>query len=547
MTTSPPMDRPGLLLRGGPVYSPADPRATALLISGGIISWVGSTAAADELAGDRGIDVVELAGCLVTPAFVDAHTHATSAGVALTGLRLGTPQSAVELLDAVAAHVATLPADALVLGHGWDNSRWLDQRLPTAEQLDRAAGGRRTYLSRVDKHSALVAGGIAQQPGGSGGSSGDGSGDPRDDRVGGCWVRGDAHHAARSATFGSLRPADRRRAQRAFRGQAAALGIGAVHECAGPEISGEDDLTGLLALAAAEPGPEVYGYWGALGEVERARELGALGAGGDLFVDGSIGSHTAALREPYADAPSVGGTAYLDADRIAQHVTACVGAGSQPGFHAIGDRAIDLLLAGLAAAATAVSEPRLRAARTRLEHAELVHPEHFKALVEHGVVASVQPAFDATWGGPRGMYATALGAERALRMNPLAGFAGVGVPMAFGSDAPVTPLDPWGAVRAAAHHLTPVHRISARAAFAAHTRGGWRAIGRDTDGVLVPGAPATFAVWRLAGGSPAGGAAEAPVALPDLGSGTPAPVCVRTVVRGRTIFTDGTTGEGGSG
>ena len=71
------------------------------------------------------------------------------------------------------------------------------------------------------------------------------------------------------------------------------------------------------------------------------------------------------------------------------------------------------------------------------------------------------------------------------------------MPLALGSDSPVTPLDPWGTVRAAAFHRTPAHRISARAAFTAHTRGGWRAVGRDDAGVLVPGAPADYAVWRV--------------------------------------------------
>ncbi len=92
-----------------------------------------------------------------------------------------------------------------------------------------------------------------------------------------------------------------------------------------------------------------------------------------------------------------------------------------------------------------------------------------------------------------------LGAERAGRLNRFADLAAAGVPLAFGSDAPVTPLGPWAAVRAAVHpHATAAPAISPPAAFAAHTQGGWRAAGRDGDGagVLRPGAPATFAVWR---------------------------------------------------
>ncbi|NEE58564.1 amidohydrolase, partial [Streptomyces sp. SID8455] len=91
---------------------------------------------------------------------------------------------------------------------------------------------------------------------------------------------------------------------------AASLGIGALHECGGPEISDEEDFTSLLALAAERPGPRVFGLWAE--EIvdgkgaRRIRELGAIGAAGDLFVDGSLGSHTACLHEPYADDPQTG-------------------------------------------------------------------------------------------------------------------------------------------------------------------------------------------------------------------------------------------------
>ena len=121
--------------------------------------------------------------------------------------------------------------------------------------------------------------------------------------------------------------------------------------------------------------------------------------------------------------------------------------------------------------------------------------------------------------------------------------------MAFGSDTPVTPLGPWEAVRAAAFHHGADQRISVRAAFAAHTRGGWRAAGRDDAGVLVPGAPATYAVWaagELVVQAPDGRVAawstdprSGTPGLPDLTPGTPAPRCARTVVDGVAIHDDG--------
>ncbi|MYV71542.1 amidohydrolase family protein, partial [Streptomyces sp. SID2131] len=285
--------------------------------------------------------------------------------------------------------------------------------------------------------------------------------------------------------------------QRAARARAASLGIGTLHECGGPRISSEEDFTGLLDLAREEAGPRVVGYWADL-DVERARDLGALGAAGDLFADGSLGSHTACLHEPYADHTDTGhtGAAHLDAATVALHVVACTEAGLQAGFHAIGDAAVTAVVEGFGAAAEKLGLARIRAARHRVEHVEMLTPETIAAFAELGLTASVQPAFDALWGGEEGMYADRLGAERARTLNPYAALLRAGVPLAFGSDSPVTPLDPWGTVRAAAFHRTPGHRISARAAFTAHTRGGWRAVGRDDAGTLVPGAPADYAVWR---------------------------------------------------
>ena len=116
----------------------------------------------------------------------------------------------------------------------------------------------------------------------------------------------------------------------------------------------------------------------------------------------------------------------------------------QGGFHAIGDAAIATVLAGFAAAARTVGMDRLRAARHRIEHAEIMDKRLIAGLVEFGVVASMQPAFDRLWGGAGRMYAQRLGVARSLESNPMGAMHGVGVALAFGSDSPVTPLDPWG-------------------------------------------------------------------------------------------------------
>ncbi|NED22245.1 amidohydrolase family protein, partial [Streptomyces sp. SID9913] len=127
---------------------------------------------------------------------------------------------------------------------------------------------------------------------------------------------------------------------------------------------------------------------------------------------------------------------------------------------AIGDAAIGAVTEGVRAAADKLGLARIRAARHRVEHAEMLTPDTVAAFAELGLTASVQPAFDALWGGEDGMYARRLGAERARTLNPFAALLRAGVPLAFGSDSPVTPLDPWGTVRAAAFHRTPEHRVS---------------------------------------------------------------------------------------
>ncbi|THV26150.1 amidohydrolase [Glycomyces paridis] len=501
------------LWRGGHVLSASSPAATALRTEGDRITWVGRDA--DAPAADRTVDLEQ---CLVTPAFVDSHVHLTGTGAALTGLDLAGTTSAADVLDRVAAHAATLPADAVVLAGGWDETTWDDPTLPGYDEVDRAAGGRLAYLSRVCGHAgipgnrldaehpeiALLEYGLFKPP-----------------------YRRMAHRAARAAVARAVPVHQRLDKARAALAHAATLGIAAVAEHSVPNAFDdliEPEFQGLTALGTDEGLPAVHGWWGELAAAEKARDLGAHGCGGDLSADGSLGARTAYLRTPYADADTLGAQ-YLTAPDIAAHLLDCHAAGLSAAFHAIGDGAVEAVLDGLDLAEPRLGLDAVRHARHRIEHAELLDAALIARMVHHGVHASVQPAFDAAWGGPDGMYAARLGTERALAANPLAGLAGVGVPLAFGSDSPVTALDPWGGVRAALAHRNPLSRLSTAAAFSAATRGGWRALGIDDAGALAPGTRADFAVWDL----------TAP-GLPDLSDPrTPPPACRTTVSRGRVI------------
>ena len=530
-----------ILLRNGYVHTPADPHATALSIEDGQVVWTGDDDASAHFV-DNADEVVDLAGRLVTPAFVDAHVHLAQTGLAAVSVDLSGTASLTEALDALAAHARDRAAAAVILGFGWDESVWPEQRPFTREEVDRATGNRAAFLSRIDVHSAVVSSAfLAACPDVVHAEGYDATG----------LIARDAQHVAREGLFRMTSVADREAAiLRAFEA-AARQGIGMVHELGAPHICPPEDfdIIGALqesAIRRDRPAlPEAVWYWGSL-VVDDARRLGCQGAAGDLCMDGSIGSHTSALHAPYADA-ATSGHLYLDAGQVTEHVVACTRAGLQAGFHVIGDRAVAEVVAGLRGAADRLGVAAVVQGRHRVEHAEMASPEEMRTFGELGVMASMQPLFDAYWGGPDSLYAQRLGTERARPMNAFASMNRAGVALAFGSDSPVTPFAPWAAVRAAAWHHTETERITVRAAFNAHTRGGWRAARRDEGGVIAPGAPASIAVWDVAGDlavqtpdtrvaawstDPRAGVPQ----LPDLQPDAPLPTCVLTLVAGQVAF-----------
>lgn len=522
------------LLIGGRIHAAGAAGATAMAVTDDTVAWVGEDTVGRALHPDAA--VVELDGAFVTPAFADSHAHATDTGLHLTGIDLSAVHSGQELLAEIAA--AAVPGEVLI-AHGWDESRWNNARIPSRAELDEAAGDTPVYLSRIDVHSALVSSALIELV-------------PHCRNRDGFSSRGpltrDAHHTVRGAARAAITAAQRRRAQRAFLDAAAAAGIASVHECAGPVISSEQDLTDLLELGSEPTRPEVIGYWGESGAVDTAHRLGASGLAGDLFADGALGSHTAALSAPYSDRPDTSGTRYLDAEAIGEHIAICTEAGLQAGFHVIGDAAVDEVVAGFRNAERRVGARALAAAGHRLEHVEMIAAEQARALAAWSVTAAMQPLFDAAWGGMHGMYATRLGPQRAATLNPFAMLASTGVPLAFGSDSPVTPLAPWETVRAATHHHTSEHALSARGAFNAHTRGAHRAAATtdSTLGTLRPGAVAHYAVWdapELATSSAGSRATRWSTdpksgvpALPPLDPDATLPRCLRTVRAGHTIY-----------
>ena len=499
------------------VYAPGYAQADSLLIEDGIITWVGqySAVAHLNLPFDRVIDIPEY---FVAPAFVDSHVHLSATGALLTGLDLRNAKSASEAVSMLSNYVATNNED-FIIGHGWEDTNWIDGNNWNFDAVHQIIGNRHLYLSRIDVHSALVS-------------------TPTHRGI----VKTEEHHQVRKFVQDNLPNEIRRNQILAALKLAASNGVVSVHENGGPAVSGNADFLDVMDFAKDIDLPQIFGYWGDT-NLEVVQELGAFGAAGDLTVDGSIGSFTAKLNDNYEQSESTG-TAFLSVKEIAQHLINCTQAGIQGGFHAIGDGALDAVIAGLRMAEEKCGTSAIRSARHRIEHAEMLKPEHLNYLSTLGVVLSMQPIFDELWGNAEGLYEQRLGKIRTAEMNTFAAIASSGVTMAFSSDSPVTPIDPWRTIQSAINHHTPKHRISARAAFTAHTRGGWRAVKDDLAGVIAEGAPAHLAIWDVE---------DYAITVPDdrvrawstdVRSGTPPlpdltskkPECVASLRSGRAIF-----------
>ncbi|CAN5907655.1 amidohydrolase [soil metagenome] len=464
------------------VHLPEPSTARAVVWHGDRIVWVG-----DDAVDAPPADVtIRMPGAWITPGFVDAHVHATATGLKLDGIDLSDATSADDVVAWLRAFVAS-HGDDPVVGSGWDEHAWPTQELPTVAALGVAANGRRVLFDRVDGHSCLV------DPQTLDVVVSDGGGDDRDvDRdVHGRptgWLREAAAGRARAHVWSLLGDDRLRRARWAAATHAAALGITSIHEMGNPALS---TLADAQAWASGDWPVEVLVWWADI-DPTVARTHG-LRPGGDLFLDGAIGSRTAAVTDGYRDGPALGGLFHSDS-QVDHFFMRCTHARIGGGVHAIGDAAIEQAIRGVERAADSAGVHVVRACRHRIEHVELPRPNHARRMAALGIVASVQPAFDALWGGPDGLYAQRFGRAAALASNPFSVLRSAGCRLAFGSDSTVTPMAPWSGVQAAGAHLGG-HGIGTVPALYDATVGGRHVAHQDDVGPLHVGHRADLAVW----------------------------------------------------
>jgi predicted amidohydrolase YtcJ len=460
------------------------PGARAVLCEGGRITWVGDDPA-DAPQGTGPRRQVELDGATLQPAFVDAHAHLTTTGLGLGGLDLVECRSLADCLAAVRAVVDVLPG-RVVWGSGWDDHAWPEARPPTADELSVAAGGRPVLLLRADGHSAVVdrvsldAAPFARA---------DGVDRDVDGRPSGL-LRREANHLARRWFFAELDPVQLADARDLVTRHAAGLGITSVHEMGGPDLLGAEDFD---AWRTSDWPVEIVPYWGDT-DLDFAAARGLRQIGGSLLLDGTLGSRTAALEEPYADTLG-SGHLYRDTQELVEFTVEAVARRIQPAFHCIGDRAVRQAVEVLEKVAAQAGRDALRVLRPRLDLCELVPAGLVPVMADLGCVAVVGPSFDRIWGGDEGLYAARLGVGRAYDMNPFRPLDRAGVALAFGSDASSCPMDPWTIIDAAVAHRRPEFALSPARALEVAVAGGRHAARQDDAGRLRPGFRADLAAF----------------------------------------------------
>ncbi len=515
----------GRILTGEGLLSPAPRWVSSLLVEHGVV--IAQDVGAGAGAGER----VDLRGAFAMPGFNDAHLHLGEGARLRRDVDLSGTRSLADALSRIAGAAARAAPGAWITGGGWDETLWSEARLPARGDLDRVTGEHPAVFVRTDVHvsvansRALDLGGVCRWTGAPTGSAidRDASGEP----TGILRERGARELVERHIPVASLE--ERMRDLRLVLAEAVACGLTSVQD-----NSADEDFAALVALHTAGELPLRVSEWlpfdAPLDELRR-RQAAAPQTRSlrttmlKAFLDGSLGSRTAALLEPYTDAPGEAGLARYTQARLTEMALERAAAGFQLGFHAIGDRALAMALATFAAVETA--HP---GSRSRVEHAQVASPESFAAARAAGALASMQPGHlltDARWAGAR------LGPVRSAHAYAWRSFADAGVPLAFGTDFPVEPLSPFRGLYAATTHggengerFFPEQRVSLPEALHAWTQGAaWAERAEGWKGLLRPGFVADFCVLDRDLLPCADGPS-------DLLSTT----VLRTVVGGRTVF-----------
>lgn len=422
---------------------------------------------------DDGSIRIDLGGAVVFSAFADAHVHFTQTGITLLGCRLEQAENLSDLFEMVSTEANH---HEYVLGWNMQETRLREKRLPTSEELDHLSRQAFIWLARADLHSAVVNTRALN------------------------WAKG--FFPALEAQNGLIKGEEynflsyelNRQLPRDFKMRALKLaeqecfknGVGTVHALEGSENSEIESIAAADFFATSPLHSVIYHQ---SGNPNLPLKRGWNRMGGCLLVDGSIGTRTASMSEPYADA-STSGCQYLHAQDIERLLTTAAKNRLQLALHAIGDQAIDTVTACFTWADEKFGPPPLP---HRIEHFILPSDKAIKAARDTGTMVCVQPTFDHFWGGSTGLYAQRLGPKRAAACNPFKTIFDMGISLACGSDSPVTPINPLLGIHALVNHTNPDERVDLNSALSLFISEPHKFCGESVQrGHLRPGKRADF-------------------------------------------------------
>jgi hypothetical protein len=500
---------PDTIFLHGDIYAAAaGKRAQAIAVRGDRILALGSDSEIQKLKGKH-TRTVDLAGHFVMPGFNDAHVHLAYAGLEKLQVELAGVRSLAEMQERIAKASKATPAGEWLTGRGWDHTLWPGQKLPSRQDLDAITGDHPAIFTRVDGHIAVAnsaalkfAGITPSTPDPPGGKiDHDAKGEPT----------GILRETAKDILLAKLPPpslAQRRRALELVLADAARSGVTSAQDNSTWEdflVMVDMEREGKLTLRISEWLP--FNAPLSLLQAHRSHHpqsdpiLHTTMLKG--FMDGSLGSRTAAMLAPYADDPGNTGLPQYEQGRLNEMAVERVRAGFQLGFHAIGDRAVEMALQAFAEAerdARERGEGPAQGFRFRVEHAQVTTPEQVKRFKGLGAIASMQPSHlltDMRWAEAR------LGKERAAHSYAWKEFLDAGVPLAFGTDYPVEPVTPFRGLYAAVTRRSedgkqeyfPGEKLTIEQAVAAYTTGAaYAEFSERNKGRLEPGMLADFVV-----------------------------------------------------
>ncbi len=504
---------PDTIFLNGDIYTQASPaHAEGMAVRDGRIVAIGSNDDMRKLKGSH-TQVVDLGGHWVMPGFNDAHCHLEEGGFSQMSVDLRGTKSLAEMQERIAAKTKTAAPGEWIQGSGWDHTVWPGQKLPTAQDLDAVTGGHPAVFSRVDGHIDVVNTAALRQAGITGQTKAPEGGKIDLDANG--QPTGIIRETAKGLVLAKVpppTPAQRRKAAELALSNAAQWGVTSAQDNSSWEaflVYGEMEREGKLAVRISEWLP----FDAPVDLLEKHR---AAHPAGDTmlhtamlkgYMDGSLGSRTAAMLAPYSDDPGNSGLPRYEQARLNRMAIDRAAAGFQLGFHAIGDRASQMALDAFSEAERYCRENKLRNGATkpddfrfRIEHDQVNTPEQFKQYRELGVVASMQPNHlltDMNWAMER------IGPERAKTSYAWKEFLDAGVPLAFGTDYPVEPITPFRGVYAAVTRMNesgtksyfPEQKLTIVQALAAYTKGSaYAQFAEKEKGTLAPGMLADFVV-----------------------------------------------------